>query len=289
MKKLNLFLGTICLVFILACGGGGGSTPVTTINLLGRVINVSTGQGLKGATLQVGTNTFTITATDGSFSFPIQSTGGTLIVNSGVSTITGWSFTVPASSTDVDLGDLYVGPSRVTMVGSTKDSTNGNAVASATIKFAGQNATSAADGSFTLNNVAFDPANTATFGNIQGTANANNYFQSTFTATGATVSGSTVTLNTILMIPQGSSAPPGTPNDLFGNITPSALANGTVVSVYSGSALVRQTTVGVSGSYGFWVPPGTYKVTFANGTHTAPDANVTLADGQTLRQDATLN
>lgn len=289
MRKLNIVLTFIALVFVLACGGGGGgsSTP-TPINLFGRVINVSNGNGLKGATLQVGSVTTTITSTDGSFSMQVPSTGGTLVVNSGTSTITGWSFTVPVSTVDTDLGDLYVGPSQVSVAGRLVDSTNANPISGGTIKFAGRSTTTAADGTFTITQVAFDASNTATFGAIVGTANATGYFQATFTNSGATVANSVVQLPDVSIIPQGTSGPPSTPYTLFGKVSPLASAPGTTVRLFQGATPIRTYTVGTDGMFYLWVPAGSYRLTFQNGTLSAPDASVTVPTDTVVRQDATL-
>lgn len=289
MKRLNLILSSLALLILIACGGGGGGAPITTINVFGRLLKVTDGKGLTGATIQIGGGSTLVSASDGSFSLPALSSGGTVIVNSGVPGITGWTFTLPASSVDVDLGDLYVGPEKVVVTGKIVDSANGNPVSGATVRFAGRIGTTNSSGIYSLADVAFSSTSTATFLNIPGTANATNYFQGTFTPSGGSVSGTTVTLSDVALIPQGGTTPPPTPYTLYGRLTPTASANGATVEVFSGTTKIRTYLVGTDGMFYFWVPSGTYRLTFKNGSLTAPDANVNLPADTVLRQDATLN
>lgn len=285
MRTFTLVVSLISLLIVLACGGGGGGgNPITTITVFGRVLNVSNGAGSAGVTIQVGAAT-AVTATDGSFSITTLSTGGTLIVN----TTPTRSFTVPVSSSNVDLGDLYVGPSSVTLNGKVLDSASAAPVPGATVRFAGRSGVTDTAGLFSIPNVAYDPASTAGFVSIVGTLVKSGYFDGTFTAANATISGSTVTVVDSNLVPQGSSNPPSYPYTLYGKVNPVGTSTGAIVDVFSGTTKIRSFSVGSDGNYYIWVPAGNYTVKFSKESLTAPDASVTVPTDGIIKQDATLN
>src|SRR5262245_20346848 len=95
------------LIFGCGGGGGGGSAPAT---VAGRVMLVSTGQPLSGATVSVGGQSFT-TGVDGIFTIPgVPSNNSNLnltITATGVRTLTQ---KVPSltPSTTTNLGDIFL-------------------------------------------------------------------------------------------------------------------------------------------------------------------------------------
>jgi hypothetical protein len=142
-----------------------------------------------------------------------------------------------------------------------------------------------------LPNVAYSSANTASFLGLVGQISATNFFSNEFTPNGNLAISGVVNVGEILMTPLDSDTPPGLPFNIWGIVTPSGSANGTIVTLKdTGGTVVRRFTIGSNARYQFWVDAGSYRVEFQNGTLTAPAQNVTLSSSSdVIRADATLN
>jgi hypothetical protein len=289
MRNLLAFL---LILTLFACGGGGGGG--TKIVVTGRVLNVDTGAPFStAATVQTSAASSTTAVADGSFTVQADSgiTGLTVLAPSTLGYPV-FDFVFPAKTLAVsDVGDLWVGPQKVTLRGTIRNAATSNGIAGAKVSFGGQNGTSATDGTFSIPNVAYSNANTASFLGLVGQVTANNFFSNEFTPNGNLAISGTVDIGEVLMTPLDSDNPPGLPYNIWGIITPSGSASGTIVTLKNtGGTVVRRFTVGSDARYQFWVDPAAYRIEFQNGTLTAPAQNVTLSStSDVIRADATLN
>jgi hypothetical protein len=282
------------LVIALGCGGGGGGgtggTGGNTVEITGRVVNiVTTGAPNPQAQVQAGnTDARTLTnASDGSFVLTAPKGTTTLVVDTRNSSQGVFTFTIPAANEATDVGDLWVGPERVTVTGRVVNSTNDEPVANADVSLAGRTAKTNANGTFTLEQVAYAPGG---FPSIVGSVRATGFFANSFDVLGRQATGGVVTLDNIPLVPSNDANPPGTPYNIFGRVSPSNLAPGTTVTLKQGGEVVRTSTVGADGRYYFWVPAGTYTISYRNGSSTAPDQTVILEQSnQVVQKDVTLS
>jgi hypothetical protein len=291
MKKFSLAISAAVILSITGCGGGSppGNSGIT---LTGRVLDITTGvQPSSAATLQSSTASANTSLIDGSFSVNAPTGVANLSVNpspaSGYPLFT-FSFN-PKSSTDRELGDLWIGPEKVRVIGRLINSANGSAVSNGLVSFAGQNGTSNATGNFSLSDVAYSSTLTASFLGLQGTVLADGFFPFRFNPSLAV--GGIVNVGDVALLDTNGTTPPGLPYTIWGRINPTSSANGTLVTLKNSSGTaIRQFTVGSDSRYQFWVGLGQYTVEFRNGTLTAPNQAVSLVNStDIIRADATLN
>lgn len=107
MRKLILqrILITISMVFIVACGGGDsdGDSPIENRSaVIGQVRNYTTGLGVSGVRVSIGSGASVVTGTNGSYLAYVNSPGTRVIVNVS--------------------GDSYVSSSKIVAVSSTANS-----------------------------------------------------------------------------------------------------------------------------------------------------------------------
>ena len=288
MKK-NILLAFFGFILV-ACGGG--SFP--SIRVSGRVLDISTGGPTTNASsIQSSTSTANTSVVDGSFLVG-GAKGETQLLVSAPSLLGYPVFTYkfqPLNQNQNDVGDLWVGPEQVTVTGVVQNAADNSPIANALVKFGGQLATTDASGTFNILQVAYSSANTSGFLGLSGRAEATNFLSNEFTPGGNTAIGGVVSIGIVLLSPVDSTTPPPPPFNIWGIISPSGLANGTIVTLKdSGGTPVRRFTVAPNARYQFWVQAGQYSLDFVNGTHTAPTQNVTLINNSdVIRRDATLN
>lgn len=284
MTKLLGFL--LLLVVIFGCGGGGGGGIGSNATIVGRVLDVRTGGPVSPAvSVQAGGQSVQ-TQADGSFQLAAP-TGTTSISVDGGGFST-FVFNIPAASGTTDVGDLWVGPQKVTVTGRVLDSTDGSAVVGAVVRFAGHRATTNSVGTYILPNVAYSSTSLAAFWGIVGKVTATDYFDVSFTASGKSASGGTVTLDDIRITPSDGTTPPPFPFTIWGTITPSGDAQGTIVTLKEGGTAVRVYNVGADGAYYFWVVPGTYTIEARKGALAADDSATLTQTNQVIRRNLDL-
>lgn len=279
MNRIAGFLALfVALALLAGCGGGGGGGSSGGGGaVVGRVLNIETGGPLSpGATVQAGSNTTTTSVADGSFI--VSAPAGTSSVLVDTHALFGvWTFSVPPVSGTVDAGDLWVGPQKVTLTGRVVSSTNGQPISGATVTFAGRTGTTNAQGIFSLANVAYSNLTQTAFWGVAGTAVADQFFSTTFSAAPSVADNGVVTVNDVVLTPLSDPNPPDGPYNIIGRVTPSASASGTVVTLEdSGGNPVRVVNVDSTGNYTFWVAPGNYTITYQNGSLSATSQPVTL-------------
>jgi hypothetical protein len=278
MNIKSLVASCLLVVTLLACGGGG-PTP-TTLKASGRVLDVSTGAPFnRAATVQSSIGVVNTVIADGSFNASVSSGTTNLTVTPPVAvSYPSFLFTfAPLTLAQNEVGDLWVGPEKVTVTGTVRNAANGNPVASAPVRFGGQLGITNASGVFSIPNVAYSSANTASFLGLVGRIDATGFFANEFTTGGNLATSGTVSVGELLLTPLDSETAPGLPYTIWGNILPRANANNTVITLKdAGGATIRRFTAGSDGRYQFWVPVGVYRLEFQNGTLTAPAQNVTL-------------
>lgn len=272
-------------------GGGGGNPPVGT-TVVGRVIWVVDGQAPSpAATVQADQASTQTSTTDGSFSFvaPQSATSLLVLFQSGGATVS-FRYTIPPASGGVaDMGDLYIGPEKVTVQGRVVSAIDGTAVQGAQVDFAARRGSTDASGNFSLGDVAYADGASAFF-DIEGEVTRAGFLPQVVRAEDPAASG-VVTVADILLVPESGSEPPPPPYNIKGTISPTNSAPGTIVSLLAAGVPIRRWTVGGDGTYGFWVLAGSYTIRYHNPTNnmTAPDETVTLANqNQIITRDVTL-
>jgi hypothetical protein len=294
----HCILGALTLLVALSglagCGGGGGSTGSSGGDgaIVGRVLNVETGGPISpAATVQAGPNTSATSLADGSFVVSAPNGTTSLLVDThaafGV-----WSFTVPSVSGTVDAGDLWVGPQKVTLTGRVISSVDSQPIEGAIVSFAGRKGTTNSQGIFSLTNVAYSSLTQTAFWGVAGSAVADQFFGTTFSAAPSLADNGVVTVNDVVLTPLSDTDPPEGPFNIIGRVTPSADAPGTIVTLKdAGGNAVRVVNVDSSGDYTFWVSPGDYTITYENGSLSATSQTVTLTSPDEVVRvpDAILN
>lgn len=279
MTKLLILLSAALLA--AGCGGGGGGGSVAPASIVGRVLDIQTG-GPPSPQASVGVpsaSSVLTSAADGSFTLSANAGASQLLVTSAYPA---FSFiTAPAAGT-TDVGDLWIGPQKVTLHGRIVDSSTTIPVSGATVRFAGVKGTTNGAGVFDLANVAYSDTNQASFWGIVGSINATNYFDQNFTASPNVAVASVVDVGDILITPSSNTTPPGPPYDIVGRVLPVGGSLGAVVTLKQNGSTVRVFNVGNDGVYTFWVPAGSYTITFAKAAQTAPTQNATVIQQNTV-------
>ena len=274
MKNVVFLL--VGVLWLIGCGGGssgGGGGGVST-TIVGQVLDVTTGGAVVGASVTAAGFAAATTQGDGSFSLTAGPTTTSVVVDT--TSYGAWTFPFTGSSGTVDLGQLWVGPSRVSLSGTIIDSTTGLPVGNSTVSFAGISTTAAGNGKFTLSPVPYNGASLPVFWGIVGSVTNPSYFTDMFTASGVSASGGVVALGDILVTPSNDPNPPGQPYSISGVVEPVGPSTGTVVTLLSGGVPVRVFNVGATGQYTFWIGPGSYTITYKNGSQSAPTQSVTV-------------
>ncbi len=279
-------------VVILGCGGGGGGVSVpTTINVAGQVFWIETGAATNPvSTVRIGTVSASTDAVDGFFSLNVPSGATSLTVTY---TPTGGSpivrvFSFPAANADLDLGDIYIGPTEVTLTGTVVNSTDQSPVGSATVSIAGRTGITNSNGQFSIPGVAYSNTNLSVFLGLQGTVSATNFFTGFFNPPSG-ASGGSVNVGVINITPTGSNTPPGLPFNVTGSVLPILNGAGATVQAKIGNSVIRTATANNSGRFELWLPAGTYTLEATKGTQTG-SAQVTVVDVSTnVTANVTLN
>jgi hypothetical protein len=240
------------------------------------VLDVTTGGPVTGVSVTAPGFASVNTKADGSFSLSASPATTSITVDATKAGYGAWSFTFVGSSGTVDLGQLWVGPTRVTLTGKVIDSTTGVSVAGAAVSFAGLTTATANDGTFSLYPVPYNGADLPVFWGIAGSVTATSYFTETFTAGDQRVSAGIVAVGDILITPSNNPNPPGQPYSITGYVEPIGNSTGTVVTLLSSGTPVRVFNVGANGQYFFWIGPGAYTITFKDGALSAPTQAVTV-------------
>ena len=285
-SAFTLLVGII-LFFALGCGGGGGgggTTTPTTVTVSGSILWIETLNPTNPAsTVAIGGKSTTTDLGSGFFSVEVpagQTQATVTFVPGGGSPVVS-TFTFPAATRDVDLGDLYIGPSSVTVHGRLVSSADASPIAGGTVSFAGRTAISASDGSFNLTNVAYPTSNFAGFLSLSGTAAATNFFNQSFQPSGTATSG-VVNIGDVALVASGTDSPPALPANLVVSVQPIASSGGTLVSVKQGGVVVTSGTVGGDGRVQFWLPIGAYTLTATKGALSGTQsANITTLTSST--------
>jgi hypothetical protein len=187
---------------------------------------------------------------------------------------------------DFDLGDVYIGPQTVRVVGRVVSAADGRPIAQALVTLAGRRARSGADGRFTLNDVAYSATNLAVFLGLQGRVTASGFFARLFSPSGAAVSG-VVQVGDVAMTPDGAVDPPPPPANIVGAVGPDGgLAQ---VRLLQGATVLREVRADGLGRYQLWAGQGSYNVRAVKGARSG-SRSVTVTDTSViLTVDVTLD
>lgn len=280
MVRLVISLLAIFAVGLISgCGGGGGGGPIgQQFTISGNVLWIETGGPTSPpSSVRVGDNSVTTDSFDGFFE--ISASAGTTQIT--VTYAAGGSaqpivrtFTFPAISGDLDLGDIYIGPEVVTIAGTVIDAGNNMPLSDAVVTIAGRTGTSGADGRFAVTGVAYSSNSQAVFFGLQGRVTRTGYFDRLFSPTTTPVGG-IVEVGTIAMSPDTGNEPPPLPFNISGNVLPAQQGAGATVELLSGADVIRVYIADASGRFQFWAPAGAYTVRATQGAMTGT-ANVSL-------------
>lgn len=288
MRACWLLLGLLLLV---GCGGGGGGSapPPLQSQLSGRVFWIeSGGPTVPPSTVRSGASSTQTDPADGFFELQVpngtsqatvsyaSSSGGTVVR----------TFTFEPIGGDFDLGDLYIGPQVVRVVGRVVSAADGRPIGLADVSLAGRRARSGSDGRFTLNDVAYSSTNLAVFLGLQGRVTATGFFARLFSPPGAAVSG-VVQVGDLALSPDGAIDPPPPPANIVGTVGPDG--GSAEVKLLQGTTVLREVRADSLGRYQLWAGQGTYTVRATKGAKTGV-RSVTVTDTSViLTVNVTLN
>ncbi|RYG36401.1 hypothetical protein EON81_09935, partial [bacterium] len=224
MSRILGVFAALLLLVLLGCGGGGGggsstdgTTGVTQTVFSGQVIDVATGIAVTpAATVTIGGSS--TQTEDGLFSVTAPRTSSQ--VNLTNTPYGNWNFPfTTTTAADLDLGLLYIGPTRVTVTGTATDATTNEPIAGARVEFAGRSAISNARGVFSISGVAYSATNQSGFFGIVGQATATGYVSASFDANGVTATGGVVEVGEVRLFSSGDTTPPDGPYNLTGRVS----------------------------------------------------------------------
>lgn len=279
----------LVLVILAACGGGGGGSSLpSTVNVVGNLLWIETGAAPNPpATVRIGDVSVTSDEVDGYFSIDVPPGNLTMTVTyvppSGPPVVR--TFALGAVASDLDLGDVYIGPEEVTVTGNVVDSQTSAPVPGATVRLAGRSTLTGSNGQFTLTNVAYSSNTQSVFLGLQGEVEKTGYFNSFFSPPGTPIGG-IIDVGTIQLVPQGSSTPPPLPYNVSGSVSPAVVAN---IQVLSGTTVIRETTSDPGGLFTLWLPAGTYTVNATSGALTGTSPVTVTNVNSTTSVQITLN
>lgn len=281
----------VLCIAMAGCGGGGGASS-STVTITGQVVSIETGNPLNpAAQVEAGTSgVTTLTAlADGSFSLTGSPSGTSNLRVDPRNSSPLFVYSIAPATAQEDVGTLYVGPQQISASGRVVDSTTGNAIRNAVVNFGGARGLTDSSGTYHLTSVPYSPSSTSLFPTLNGSVTASGYFLNTFNASGNVPSAGLMAFNDVQLVPLSNPNPPSTPYNIWGRLSPSNLGVGAVVTLKSGGVAIRQVTVDASSTYYFWVPAGTYTISFQSGTQSSADQSVTLPSSDTVvEKDATL-
>lgn len=278
MKTTSKVLAFVCAVIALGCGGGGGGgSTAKDVTISGAVFNIENMAPTNPASsVTISSKSTTTDLTTGVFSIAVPSgakTANVTFVPAG-GTPQVFDYTFPTVTADQEIGDLYVGVSKVSVRGRLVNSANATPIAGGSVAFAGRTATSASDGTFSLNSVAYPAANFAGFFSLVGSASATNFFNGSFQAS-TTAVGSVVSVGDVPLVPSGSDSPPALPANAILTVGP--VQSGVVIIVNKGSSIITTGTTNTDGQLRLWLPIGTYTIAASKGTLNG-NANLTITN-----------
>lgn len=288
--KPGTFLFGLVLLVLFGCGGGGGGNGSSNATVTGRVIQVETGAAPNPtASVQMETSSVFTDASDGSFQ--LTAPAGSTLITVDTRTLTSgvWLFTVPPVSGVTEVGDLWVGPDRIDLTGTVRNSADSGPIANAIVTFGGRIGLTNASGVFTLVEVAYSAANQAAFWGIPGAARATGFFKTDFSAAPNLPVAGVVNVGDIFLVPTSDPNPPGVPFNIWGQVTAPGGPSGAIVRLKQNGSDVRVFNVGADGRYFFFVTPGDYVISGSKGASTAPDILVTLTQPtEVIRRDVAI-
>ena len=289
MAALATALG---LASLAGCGGGGGGAPPA--NVIGRVMLVSSGQALNGATVTIGGTSY-VTGSNavGVGNFVLNNVSSTstqiMITGTGLKPLTQTLSTLIPNQTN-DLGDIFVldttsdplADYKATVTGAVVRNDTFAPISGATVKFSGQSMVTGAAGTFQFTNL---PSGLGQGTNGQdlvvGLIKASG-FEDKEIRLGGLALGASPPVNPLgdipMFLPVGPTPTP--PANIKGkvSITAQTIFSGTTVTLVKksdGSTVSSQITK-ADGLYGFYVVAGTYTVKVSHTGFANQQADVTL-------------
>jgi hypothetical protein len=258
----------LIIAIIAGCGGGGGGGAGAPVSLFGRVLWVETGAGVEpAATIRSGEASTLSSTVDGSFQLDTSSGVASITITwtePGTTTPIVRTFNFEPKTANADLGDIYIGPETVSVQGRAVSTADSSPIAGGLVKMAGVETVTAADGTFSLDGVAYSPDALAVFLGLQGSIARTGYFTKFFSPPSGASAG-LVEVGDVAMTPEGSDDPPPPPFNIEGTVLPVGEAAGATVELKSGANIIRTATADGAGKFYIWAPVGTYTLEAENG------------------------
>ncbi|CAN5731790.1 hypothetical protein BH11ARM2_BH11ARM2_18190 [soil metagenome] len=284
MSRLLGLVAVFAFLLLLGCGGGGGggsTTDTGTTNgtaqttFTGQVFDVQSGIPITpAATVTISGQSATTDVDTGDFSVTAAQTASKIDVST--TAYGAWSFPLPGTTASTfDTGVLYVGPERVTVKGTVRDSVTDSPIPGVSVTFGGRSATSGTDGSFSITGVAYSSTNTSGFFGIIGEASATGFITQSFDAANVDPVGGVISVGDVRLISSGDSTPPDGPYDLTGKVTRNGQTGTLLVELLQGGTVIRTAPTRTDDRYYFWIEPGVYQVRATVGASTV-SSNVTV-------------
>lgn len=284
-QSLILRAGLIILYSALlsGCGGGGGGGGAVNGNLtlIGSVLLVDTNLAPNpAATITIAGHTATTSASGGFVLTNIPASATTGTVSAAAEQTLTLTLALPATSTQaINLGTIYLSSVGYTASASgqvaTTVSGQNQAVGGATVTIAGSSALTATDGTFNISNL---PVGLGSDPNTPiGSVTASNFVTKQIFVQAPLITGSNP-LGTILLGAPISGTLPGLPYTIIGQVLKGGVGqSGYPVALSQGSAVLGTVTTDNTGTFSFWVVPGTYLLTVGLPSGSFVTQSVTLA------------
>jgi hypothetical protein len=260
-----LALGLALMAGAVGCGGGGGGgTPTQSgnVTVLGTVLDAESLAAPSSGAITINGKTAN-TAADGTFQLTnVAATATTATVTASGEQPRTLTLKIPAKTTSLDLGDIYMSATGYNASASgtvvTPKSGANQPVGGATVTIAGTSVLTGTDGTFSIPNLPVglgtDP--TTPIGTVHATGFVDKPIVSQFVFT----AGDNPLGALLIQTPVNSTAPPP-PYTVSGQVTHSGTAQPNVtVAIFSGATQLGTAQTDANGTYYFWVVPGNYTV-----------------------------
>lgn len=271
--SIGFILAIDALILLNGCGGGGGGGATARLQGFVFQVGTETPPNPQAEVIAEGVSTRT-SQQDGSFTLDVPVTSTRLLLRAQGYPEFEYPLPPLEAGKTYDLGNLYIGPQKVTVTGRVVDALTEQPVPEATVSLRGRTALTGKEGTqtgkFTLQEVAYDENADA---EVPGKIEKNHYFPQEFTLDIPPDPNDVIDLGEIPIAPE-TGEPPGP-----GNVKGQVLSN-TTIEIYRlpGETFLRFVIVtDPSGKFELWLGRGSYRLRFTNGSRGAV-RDVTVKD-----------
>lgn len=264
-------------ISLVGCGGGGGgggnnAAPAT---VTGTVLLAETNAPVTDATVSIGGQATQVDQ-NGNFTLSNAPSNATTATITSASAKTRTLAIALTANQTTALGSIFLSTTgyTATTTGTVVTQDTNQPVGNATVNIAGAITHTATNGTFTLTNLPVDLGSIA--GAAIGVVTASGFEDKPIQAPFVFQAGNNPLGNIVIASPVGSTTPPP-PFTISGTVTVNKTPTaGITVSLSSGATKLGSTTTDNTGTYYFWVVPGTYTVSATHTGSAAKQVTVTL-------------